>query len=323
MGGDPTGFAPGRWLSRASLLAAWILCGVILVIIAANNGQQPPVNDAVTLEPLLSVPTNQTGPCWFRRWDPNHNYRPIHFVGFEHLRAEDAHLGIFKTALHKVVTIDDLRLRLQLHEADDQFDSDKSTPFLAFCSLFGPTTRPHDRTALGQALSGIKSKIAHWLPSIDLSNVSQVIINDLEYEICDGGELLLGVRCTRACLSSKSPETVVLSGQAEVSTAGGKSLLGNRMTWDLRSNHFISEGICVLAHGGDRTAYRGARIDAGLDVVSTEWTRAVADNEKNVLWAPFFSQSRRQRPTTADRFREGLPWKAATTSLISSGPAVE
>ncbi|UCG56536.1 MAG: hypothetical protein JSU70_16935 [Phycisphaerales bacterium] len=306
MGGSPIGFASGGWLSRASMLAAWILCVALLVAIAANNALGPPFNDAVTPEALFRVPRNQTGPCWFRRWDPNHNYRPVHFMGFENLRAEDARLGIFKTALHKVVTIDDLQLRLRRHETDDQFDSNKASPFAAFCSLFEPANRHAGRTAMRQALRGLKRRAANWLPSIDLSNVSQVIIKNLEYEIFNGDELLLGVRCRRACLSSRSPGTVVLSGQALVSTAGGKGLRGNRITWDLRRNHFISEGICVLTHDGNRTAYRGACVDAHLDLVAAKWEKAMAEDEKNVLRTPLLSRLDRQTESTAGEPRDRL-----------------
>lgn len=125
---------PRLWLKWSVLLISWSLCVLILgiVIVSENNELNTLYRDAASIGPNLRPPKNQTGAFNYRCWDPNEDNRTVFSVHLENFCSENNNFGFFKTALHKVVKIQDFELKFYKYNPN-KVTSD-TTPDIYFVS---------------------------------------------------------------------------------------------------------------------------------------------------------------------------------------------
>lgn len=220
----------------------------------------------------------QNGIGGFAAWrcDPKANHRPIYSVAFKNLCAENAHLGVFKTAAHKVVKIEDLQAKFFRYPSDGRFDSAQASPLTAFSTLSDPEDNGHGET-LAEMLGKLKDTKRPWSLSIDLSNVSEVRLKNLDYKIFDNGTLSLGVQCKRALATYKSPE-IILRGYARITAADGSTLESNYIRWDTKKCCFRADGTYFLTRNGKKIRGKDICVDSKLNTV---WGQNTKVEERN------------------------------------------
>jgi hypothetical protein len=200
------------------------------------------------------------------RCDPKANHRPIYSVAFKSLYAENAPFGIFKTAAHKVVKIENLQAKFFRYSADGRFDSAQASPLTAISSLFESEDNQHGEITLTEILSKFKDTKKPWSLSIDLSNVSEAWLKNLDYQIFDNGMLSLGIQSKRAHVSYKPPE-ITLSGHVKITAADGSTLESNHIIWDTRKCCFRADGTYFLNCNGRKTSGKGIYVDSQLNTI--------------------------------------------------------
>ncbi|MEN6425144.1 MAG: hypothetical protein ABFE13_07265 [Phycisphaerales bacterium] len=94
------------------LLFCWSCEAVLFIALCWNddNAITPEASTTYELPPPADV-REGTGACHIRRWDARNGYRPIFCVGWRNMRAENGQLGIFKTPLHKTITVERLAMK--------------------------------------------------------------------------------------------------------------------------------------------------------------------------------------------------------------------
>jgi len=254
-------FKSNLWLKLAVLLTSWILSILALIIVSTNSELNTLYNEAISPGPELRLIKNQTGALSYIRWDPEENYRPIYSVHFKNFRAENSNLGIFKTALHKVVKIHGLKLEFY------QYSSGKTT------ATTTPDIYPVYEETIADAKALIKEVMRKlinpedgWRVNIDLGNVSEVRINNFDYQVFYEGDLFFSIQSKRAMASYKQ-SGIVLRGHVIVKTAEGSTLESNYVKWDIEKQHFTVNGIYVINRNGVKTTGRNISVDAQLNSV--------------------------------------------------------
>ena len=265
MGARPIIFKSSRWVKWTILLSMWILSFLILIIFAGNNELNTLYNDAVSHGLELRPPKNQTGTVSYVRWDPEENYRPIYSVHFKNLRTENNKLGIFRTALHKVVKIRGLELEFY------QYSSGK-TVATAIPDIYPvcEETIANTRTLIKEVMRKLINPEDGWrVNNINLGNVSEVHINNFDYKVLYDDELFFAIQSKRATASYKH-SGIVLRGHVIIKTADGSTLESNYVKWDIKKQHFSVNGIYVLNRDGVKTTGKDICVDAQLKSVKAQ-----------------------------------------------------
>jgi len=247
------------------LAVSW-LCAICIAVFCSTDYRFNQAGDNIT-EDAAAFAARQNEIDGFTIWrcDPKANHRPIYSVAFKNLRAENARLGIFKTAAHKVVEIEDLQAEFFRYSGNDSFGSGQAPPLTKFSPLFGPEDNGHGET-LAEMLGKFKDTKKPWSLSMDLSNVSEVRFENLDYKIFDNGVLSLGVQCKRALATYKSSE-ITLRGYARITAADGSTLESNHIIWDTRKCCFRADGTYFLNCNGRKTSGKGICVDSQLNTV--------------------------------------------------------
>jgi len=259
-------FKSNLWLKLAFLLTSWILSILVLIIVSTNNELNTLYNDAVSPGPELRPIKNQIGTLSYTRWDPEENYRPVYSACFKNFRAENSNLGIFKTALHKVVKIHGFKLEFY------QYSSGKTT------ATTTPDIYPVYEETIADAKALIKEVMRKLINpedgwcvnvNIDLGNVSEVRINNFDYQVFYEGDLFFSIQSKRAMASYKH-SGIVLRGHVIIKTADGSTLESNYVKWDIEKRHFTVNGIYVINRNGVKTTGRNISVDAQLNSVEAQ-----------------------------------------------------
>lgn len=261
MSARPIIFKSDRWLKWVLLSALWILSFLILIIISANNELNTLYDDALSHASELRAPKNQIGALSYIRWDPKENYRPVYSVRFKNLLAENNNLGIFKTALHKVVKIRNLQLKF--FQYSSQSPIVLSSSFLVLKDTFA------DVKELKKMVAWMKNRSKGWAANIDLGNVSEVRVNNFDYKVFYDDDLFFAVQSKRAIVSYKH-SGIVLRGHVIIKTADGSTLESNRVKWDIENQLFTVKGIYVINHNGVKSIGRNICVDAQLNSIKAQ-----------------------------------------------------
>lgn len=277
MSARPIGFKSSPWLKWATLVAAWILSFLILIIVSTNNELNTLYNEAVSYGHQLRPIKNQTGALSYTRWDPKENHRPIYSVCFKNLRVENNRLGIFKTALHKVVKIRGLALKFYQYTSPQVTATIKpnhSKPPKTTLTTADIPVLPVDITADARVLiKKITRKLINpedgWRVNIDLGNVSEVHVNNFNYKVFYDDDLFFSIQSKRAIASYKRPG-IILRGHAKIKTANGSTLESNYIKWDIKKQHFSANGVYVLNRGGMVKTGKDICVDAQLNSVKVQ-----------------------------------------------------
>jgi len=275
-----------RGVRLAVLLCSWVLSILALIIFTANNESNTLYSKMQNCEPELRLPKNQMGAVSYRRYDSKENGRPVHFISFRSLLVENNNFGIFKTATHKVVKIQDLELTFHRYtplnitsstNLSGKKDAETSTDTQSEHSV---TTTPDVSTApegtftyTGELLNDIYRLIKpndHWRINIDISNTSEVCVTNFDYNAFYDGAPLLIVRSKKATTSNKHPDVVTLRGHVIVKTADNSVLESNYVTWDTRKHHFTADGNYFLSRNGRKIRGKDICVDDKLNIVRAQ-----------------------------------------------------
>jgi len=264
-----------RRYRRLALLLIWIGVGVGMLIFAGRVDLSGSVDGGVgsgvvELSDVSSeMDTNRVVGFDFVQRDPGNDYRESFRLSFGEMSVENGELGVFRSAMHKVVTFRDLKLRVFGYSngvaAADGNAGVKGGAVLAGM-LFGDggelgSDKDIISGVLGSFFGGKDSKIR----GLDVSNTSEVFVRGFECEFVKDGELSVRISSKRASLSYREPRSVMLRGHATVKTGDGTTLESNGVEWCVGDQCFVVRGHYVLTRNGEKISGRGICLDRRLE----------------------------------------------------------
>ena len=263
------------WIKWGLLLVVWILCALVLIVIAGNNQLSTRYNQATSLRFDRRMHQNELKSFHYRSWNPKRDYCPIFSICFQSLCAENNNLGFFKTALHKVVRIHDLKLRLyQYYQEND---------------AAAATHRIHNvlETAPGDIAAHFKNTVRRlttpmggWrLSNFDIGNVSEILASGFNCTIFHNGVLHFAAQSRRAIVSYKDSD-LILRGIAKVTIADGSTLESNEIKWDVKRQCFSARGVYVLKRRGIITTGKGIYVNDQLESINGRFAQSERKEQK-------------------------------------------
>lgn len=209
----------------------------------------------------------------FQTWRADHadESRPLYRLSFESLTAANGSHGAFKTALHKTVTIEALRLRLYTYSASKPAATGGvDEPALT------ATGGPKDRI-ITEVIRTLTRTDGSWNLGPDVSNTTEILVRDFEYTLFFDHRRDLDIKCMRAAVESWP--RISLRGCVMVTAADGSRLQTNKAVWDARANTFLVPGSYYLTKNATSSTGRRVKFDACLNPLRR---RAVATvHERN------------------------------------------
>lgn len=268
MAGKLVIFKSDLWIKRSVVLAVWVLSFLSFIIVTGNNGLSTLSNEAGGYDVELIPAKNQTGALSYWCCDPEANGRLVHSVDLKNLRAENSHLGILKTSLHKIVSIDGLELELH------QYTSSAATGNSSSDIYAVPENVMADVHSLVEQISHhLTNPIHGWrVKNIDLGNVSEVLVDNFDYRVFRDGGLLFMIQSSKAMLSYRR-SGIVLRGRVTLATADGSTLKSGHVEWEVEEQRFTAKGVYVLDRSGVRTTGKDICVDARLNRIGTMHTK--------------------------------------------------
>lgn len=266
------------FLSRRNvvrLLLFW-LTGVVLVGFHAGVLKRSD-SEAATVNYASASGRNQTGALTAWRKDSSSACTPAYRIAFDNLRAENASLGVFKTACVKVVHVENVRV---VFFADG----------MASCDL-GALLAPRQQGASGANPLGLFSEMeesgAEWSKPVDLANTTEVRIRRLDWRICRADRTVFHVRCQHATLRSDTSR-MVLRGHVTMTTPDAV-LQSNCVEIDTRDESIVAPGRYSLSCDGTVRVGQGARFSTTLEPTGGNSSEMEGDQGwANGLWLGSF-----------------------------------
>ena len=279
MRGEPTKSKSIPWLKIVFFLPPWLLAFIGLFVFSVNSELNTYNKNSWSPQLEFEMPKNRIGAFRYIRGDPDNSGRPLCSVYFKNLVIQSGTLGVFKTGLYKVVQIQDLQLEIFLYSSSglapnimpNQNESGQAKVKRAniplefrVLDIFSGQDVTDATKGLNSIIGGILTPVKGWRADIDLSNVSEVRINNCDYRVFYDGQLVSGVRSKRAIVSSDWPE-VTLRGHVIITALDGSTLESNCVRWKIRQNIFLVDGIYVLSRNGTKIIGKNICVDAGLN----------------------------------------------------------
>jgi hypothetical protein len=274
----PIVFKSNLWLKRTLLLVLWILSFLFLIIVSINNELNTLYSSSVGHGPEFRPPKNQIGTLSYTHSDPKENHRPVYSVSFGGLLVENNNFGLFETAAHKVVKMQDLKLAFHRYTPHNTTTSAKTATPDIFSLPEGVFTYTGD---LLDDISNLISPVNGWRIDVDVSNTTEVCVAGFDYKVFYDGAPLLSVRSRKAAISNKRPDVVTLRGHVIVEAADGSILESNRLVWNIRKHHFIAEGTYFLSRNGRKTRGKDICVDDKLNIVQAHLAALKGGDKEN------------------------------------------
>ena len=232
---------------------------------------------AATAHPVVAE--NETGSFSAWRHDGAGQSQASYRVVFDNLSATNRALGVFRTASHKRVQIDNLHVAFIVEHPTTPAEAGQNVKLRAFCDLFAPQTgRRSGERGLG-VFDEFGADESDWSVAVDLSNAAEVRIKNLDWSVCVAEATTLRVQSRYACLRSDATR-VTLRGHVTVTTPEAV-LESNCIEMDVQEECFVVDGRYLLTRGGRRQKGQRGRFDAALRAVSTE----SLGTRENEAWA--------------------------------------
>jgi hypothetical protein len=246
---------------RYAILAVWVLVVAALAVICVrHSGVESYLSRYQPRVLTTSPPENQLNGLTYYRYDPNTN-KLCFAARVGTLKAENATLGIFKTAAARAIKVKDLQLHFYEHSG------------IAAPAALRAIVLPEETAAGENRLGGILRQLAdardRWGVDIDLSNTIEVTIDNLDCRMFDDGALRLAVQCRRAVVDSGWP-LVTLRGHVTITSADGSTLESNYVKWDTKRQSFTADGMYILRRAGAQIAGKGIRVDSNLNITNVK-----------------------------------------------------
>jgi hypothetical protein len=290
-------FKSNLWRKWTLLLVLWILSFLVLIIVSINNELSTLYNDAVSYGPALRLPKNRIGALSYTRSDTKENHRPVYSISFGGVLVENNNFGLFETATHKLIKIQDLELTFHRYTPPNitssaNLSSKKNTETIAgdrrYCSVAAApdiSTLPEGTFAnVAELLNDVSDLISPangWRINIDISNTSEVCVAGFDYKVFYDGALLLSVQSRKATISNKHPDVVTLRGHVILKAADGSVLESNRVVWDIRKHRFTADGTYFLSHNGRKMRGKDICVDDKLNIVQAQLAALKEGDKEN------------------------------------------
>jgi len=260
-----------RFFCRIFFWCLWLLSLTAVTIVSVNNDLNSPYSNLASYVPAKNSTKNEIKGLSYTKCDSDQNGSPVYTISFEKLLAENNKLGIFKTGLHKIVRISDLRLVLHNYSCcQTQGQSELDQDIAAKTDVFGVSNGiDNSIKPLTEIINKLKSSDDIWRIDIDLSNVSEVLVNDFDYNVFCDNELVLRIQSKRAIASYKRSD-LLLRGHVILTNAAGGKLESNYVKWDVGSRSFSVKGFYVLNRNGIRKMGKDICLDSQLNNIKTK-----------------------------------------------------
>jgi hypothetical protein len=234
----------------------WLLSFLTLIQFTTRNEFKIPYNEADRNNVVSTLPKNQLGAFSYQQYEPKENGRAVVSLNFKGLAVENNKLGIFTTGLHRAIKLRDLSLNLYQYNC------------YQIASTSTPTDKEEKNHDLQTIIEAVQKTIAgkdRWRVNIDLSNISEIIVNGFDYRVFRDGDLFLGIQSKRA-IASYNHTGIVLRGHVKIETVQGNTLVCNLADWDIEKGLFKVDGVYALNSSGKRIAGRNICVDTQLRV---------------------------------------------------------
>ncbi len=268
------------------VLLFWFLSFVFLFALSASNELNTTGNYAVSSTPTLAPVKDEIRGLKFLKRDSRYDGRIIYSICFDRLASENNKLGIFKTALHKVVKIRNLQLEFYRYSSNQPFLSKRHYPgqsvqpskdapddlsnFILDDILFGQGRTGDSWEAVVRSFDKLKNSLYGWTVDIDFSNVSEIKINEFSYRVFCDSDLQFGLQSKRLLASYREPD-IIIRGHVVLTAADGGTLEANYVKWDTGKQHFVVDGIYVIRRNGTKDMGKGICVDTQLRPVKGQW----------------------------------------------------
>lgn len=246
------------------LSAFWILSFLILIVVSFNNGLNTSNNRVLTDKLQFELPKNQIGAVAYTRCDPAKNYRPLSAVYFDELNTTNGQIGFFKTALHKVVKIRNFELKFYHYTSPEV-----TAGAIPDIYLIHEDITTNARALFSKITHKLTNPMDGWRVNVDLSNISELRVNNFDYNVFYDGDLFFAIQSKRATASYKH-SGIVLRGHVTIKAGDGSTLESNYVEWDVKKQHFNVNGVYVLNRDGIKTMGRDICVDAQLKSVKVQ-----------------------------------------------------
>ena len=259
-------FQPKWWF----LALSWTLAaGLCLVDLTNDDHSSRAGSRGESVQQSLG--RNEIEGFHFVHYDPDEQESNFS-ISFKRLRSQNAPLGTFRTALFKVVTIEDLQLCY--HQNNSLADSSNDTaaisglenPFFPGINFSGDDYAEQSNYLQDYLCSrggpGEDDYVQLILP--DMSNAVETNIKRFKYELFRMGQPVLAVQSKRAFVSYRNPQIMILRGHVIISV-GQNTLESNYIEWDMVERKFIAAESYLLTRNGIKTTGRGTGFDVGLN----------------------------------------------------------
>jgi len=258
------------------LALSWTLAAGLCLVDLTNDDHFSRAGSRGEFVPQ-SLGRNEIEGFHFVHYDPDEQESNFS-ISFKRLRSQNAPLGTFRTALFKVVNIEDLELCY--HQNTSLSDSSNDTAAISgLGDLFFPGINysGDDYAERSNYLQdylcsrggrGEDDYVELILP--DMSNAAETNVKGFKYELFRKGRASLAVQSKRAFVSYRNPQIIALRGHVIISL-NETTLESNRVTWDVLEQKFTVEGKYLLTHNQRKTSGDKICLDANLQPVNKSY----------------------------------------------------
>jgi hypothetical protein len=249
------------------LLALFWGAGLFLVVSYGTCWRRMHRADVAPLVVQRTGGANETGT--FSTWRPEASdlSRPSYRIVFDNLAARDRSLGIFRTASHKQVHIENLHVTFHAPETAVPQEG-MGVRLRDFCDLFTPRSVAGTGASELAVFDELVAGDADWSVGVDLSNATEVRISDLDWRVCRDGVTVLRVQCRLASLQADTAR-VILRGHVTVTTPE-RMLESNCIEMDGDKECFVVGGRYLLTRGARQERGDRGQFNATLRLLEAE-----------------------------------------------------
>jgi len=211
---------------------------------------------------------------------------PTFSLYLKRLQLQSNNLALFKTALHLLLSIHDLRLKFYSFDKplasvagdsgliiDHQTRYSNTNALKAALPSFMSTAdlQPCDLTSIAQKLlAKLQNPSGTWhLENIKLGNISELAVAKFACDFYHNNQLQVSIRSKTAHASYKQPY-FTLRGHVTIKTGDESILEANCVKWDIFSGQFNVDGDYCLTKTQTVITGRNACLDNSLHILNTQ-----------------------------------------------------
>ena len=171
------------------LILFWCISLILYVVYGTVSGRfrGGDVHAAVARP---SAAENETGSFSAWRREGAGQSQASYRVVFDNLSAANGALGVFRTASHKRVQIDNLCVAFLVEHPATSAEAGSNVKWRDFCDLFAPQTGSRSGERGLGVFDEFGANESDWSAGVDLSNAVEVRIKNLDWRVCTAGRRL-------------------------------------------------------------------------------------------------------------------------------------